>query len=73
MSAFYLAKSLPNGQQSATGCRGLTIERQFIPISQVECAERSARLRALLLVGAKRLVAEQLKAVGGGLEGASCN
>ncbi len=54
---FYLEKVLPDGQQSATGCRGLIIERQFIPISQGECDERSARLRALLLVGAKRLTA----------------
>ena len=70
---FYLNSNLPNGHQSATGCRGLIIERQFIPISQGECDERSSRLRALLVVGAKRLVAEQLNAVSGGLEGASCN
>ena len=55
---FYLKSKLPDGHQSATGCRGLIIERQFIPISQGECDERSSRLRALLLVGAKRLTAQ---------------
>jgi hypothetical protein len=69
---FYLKSNLPNGHQSATGCRGLIIERQFIPISQGECDERSARLRSLLLLGAKRLVAQQCKAVGG-MEERSCN
>ena len=59
MRAFYSVKSLPDGQQSATGGRGLIIERQFIPISQGECNERSAKLRALLLVGAKRLTAQK--------------
>jgi hypothetical protein len=69
---FYLEKVLPNGHQSATGCRGLIIERQFIPISQGEGAELSARLRSLLLIGAKRLALQQCKAVGG-MEETSCN
>lgn len=72
MSVF-LQRELPNGHQSATGCRGLIIERRFIPISQGEGDERSSQLRALLLRGAKRLVADQRKAAVGGLEGISCN
>lgn len=72
MRAFYLVKPLPVGQQSATGCRGLIIERQFIPISQGEGAERSARLRSLLLIGAKRLALQQCKTFGG-MEETSCN
>jgi hypothetical protein len=68
---FYLDSNLPNGHQSATGCRGLIVERRLAPISQGECDERSSRLRMLLLAGAKRLVVAQRKAAGGSISSGS--
>jgi hypothetical protein len=60
-------------RRSMTNSHKLVVERQFVPISQGEALERSSRLRALLLKGAKRLVAEQRKGAGCGLEETSCN
>jgi hypothetical protein len=56
-----------------TNSHTFVVERRLVTISQGEAAERSSQLRALLLKGAKRLVAEQRKAGVGGLEGTSCN